>query len=43
MFASPVGLRPAKDCAQNAQQQLKTATLSSERAPHVNKPVTVLK
>jgi hypothetical protein len=43
MLMSPVGLRPEKDCAGDAQQQLKTTDpeLSSERAPHINKPVAV--
>jgi hypothetical protein len=36
-------LRPEKDSAGEAQQQLKSyrSDLSSERALHINKPVTV--
>jgi hypothetical protein len=43
MVTSPVVLRPEKDYAGEAQQQLKTTDpdLSSERAPHINKPVAV--
>jgi hypothetical protein len=43
MLMSPVGLRPEENFAGDAQLQLKTTDpdLSSERAPHINKPVTV--
>jgi hypothetical protein len=44
MLRSLVGLRPEKDCAGEAQQQMKNRpNLSSERAPHINKPVNCLK
>jgi hypothetical protein len=42
LVTSPAEIRPEKDCADEAQQQMKTTDpdLSSKRAPHVNKPVT---
>jgi hypothetical protein len=45
MLTSPTGLRPKKDCADEAQQQLKTTdpNLSSEKASHINKSVQKLK
>jgi hypothetical protein len=45
MLMSPVGLRSEKDCSGDARQKLKTTDpdFSSERAPHKNKPKTVLK
>jgi hypothetical protein len=43
MFMSLLELRPEKNCSGEAQQQLKTTgrALSSEKAPYINKPVTV--
>jgi hypothetical protein len=46
MLMSPVGLRSEKGCAGDARKKLKTTDrpdFSSERAPHINKPATVLK
>jgi hypothetical protein len=43
MIASPKGLRPEKDCAGKGRQHIQKnrPVLSSERAPHKNKTVTV--
>jgi hypothetical protein len=42
MFASPKGLGPEKDCGDKDQQNIKKRpVLSSERASHRNKTVTV--
>jgi hypothetical protein len=41
MVSSPKGLGPEKDCAGKGQQHIKRPDLSSERAPHKNKTVTV--
>jgi hypothetical protein len=42
MVSSPKGLGPEKDCASKGQQQYKNRPdLSSERAPHKKKTVTV--
>jgi hypothetical protein len=43
MVSSPKGLGPEKDCAGKGQQQIQTTDpdLSSERAPHKKKTVTV--
>jgi hypothetical protein len=38
---SPAGLRPEKDSADEAEKRLKTMDLSSERVPHIKKPVAV--
>jgi hypothetical protein len=45
MRMSPAGLRAEKDCAGEAQQQQKTTDpdLSSERVPHIKKPVNCVK
>jgi hypothetical protein len=41
MLMSPMGLRPEKDCAGEAQQHENyRPDISSERVPHINKPVT---
>jgi hypothetical protein len=42
MLMSPAGLKP-EDCDGDAQQQMKiTDPTSSERVPHINKPVPVI-
>jgi hypothetical protein len=42
MVASPKGLGPEKDCAGKDQQHMRDiSVLSSGRAPHKNKTVTV--
>jgi hypothetical protein len=43
MASSPKGLGPVKDCAGKGQQHIQKTdlNLSSERAPHKNKTVTV--
>jgi hypothetical protein len=42
MVSSPKGHGPEKDCAGKGQQHIKKIpVLSSERAPHKNKTVTV--
>jgi hypothetical protein len=43
MVESPKGLGPEKDCTGEGQQQIQQTdpVLSSERAPHKNKTVTV--
>jgi hypothetical protein len=43
MVLSPKGLEPEKDCAGKSQQHIQRTDpdLSSERAPHENKTVTV--
>jgi hypothetical protein len=43
MVMNPAALGPEEDCAGEAQQQLLNyrPALSSERALHINKPVTV--
>jgi hypothetical protein len=41
MVSSPKGLGPEKDCAGKAAHTKVRPDLSSERAPHKNKTVTV--
>jgi hypothetical protein len=40
---SPAGLRPKKDCAAEETTDNYRPDFSSERAPHINKPVSVKK